>query len=213
MRMCRPGWGNLCAFDWNSLPMGREFDGKFLKNVKSPPHALPPRQLYIDRCIISITFLPGKWNSKVPWFSGLIFLKSMTHTKTERIKQQELPIKDWETGRVWRSGERRQVVSEGSLYHIFYDATAHLITFPQGIKSAERIPCPSWPFKVSSVLFVLRFHRFIVPLTDLCKEIKRYLTVSNSIFSTLNHSIKPSSYEVTLIWLQCWRLPITPNWM
>ena len=52
--MCSPGWGNLVAFDWNDLPVGREFDGKFLKNVKSPPHALPPstpRRLYIDRCI------------------------------------------------------------------------------------------------------------------------------------------------------------------
>ena len=52
-----PGWENLVAFDWNDLPMGREFDGKFLKNVKSPPHALPPpthpRRLYIDRCIIT----------------------------------------------------------------------------------------------------------------------------------------------------------------
>ena len=55
--MCRLGQGNFCAFDWNSLPVGREFDSKFLKNVKSPPHALPPpppRRLYIDRCIISI---------------------------------------------------------------------------------------------------------------------------------------------------------------
>ena len=40
--MCSPGWGNLVAFDWNDLPVGREFDCKFLKNVKSPPHALPP---------------------------------------------------------------------------------------------------------------------------------------------------------------------------
>ena len=40
--MCSPGWGNLVAFDWNDLPVGREFDGKFFKNVKSPPHALPP---------------------------------------------------------------------------------------------------------------------------------------------------------------------------
>ena len=40
--MCSPGWGNLVAFDWNDLPVGGEFDGKFLKNVKSPPHALPP---------------------------------------------------------------------------------------------------------------------------------------------------------------------------
>ena len=39
--MCSPGWGNLVAIDWNDLPMGREFDDKFLKNVKSPPHALP----------------------------------------------------------------------------------------------------------------------------------------------------------------------------
>ena len=38
--MCSPGWGNLVAIDWNDLPMGREFDDKFLKNVKSPPHAL-----------------------------------------------------------------------------------------------------------------------------------------------------------------------------
>ena len=50
--MCSPGWGNLVAFDWNDLPVGREVEGKFLKNVKSPPHALsPPRRLYIDRCI------------------------------------------------------------------------------------------------------------------------------------------------------------------
>ena len=41
--MCCPGWRDLVAFDWNDLPVGREFDGKFLKNVKSPPHApLPP---------------------------------------------------------------------------------------------------------------------------------------------------------------------------
>ena len=40
--MCSPGWGNLVAIDCNDLPVGREFDSKFLKNVKSPPHALPP---------------------------------------------------------------------------------------------------------------------------------------------------------------------------
>ena len=54
--MCSPGWGNLIAFDWNDLHVGKEFDGKFLKNVKSPPHALPSstplRRLYSDRCII-----------------------------------------------------------------------------------------------------------------------------------------------------------------
>ena len=33
---------NLGTFEWNDLPVGREFDGKVLKNVKSPPHALPP---------------------------------------------------------------------------------------------------------------------------------------------------------------------------
>ena len=53
--MCSLGWGNLVAFDWNDLPVGREFDCKFLKKVKSPPHALPPPPLphrhYIDRCI------------------------------------------------------------------------------------------------------------------------------------------------------------------
>ena len=40
--MCSPGRGNLVAFDWNDLPVGREFDRKCLKNVKSPPYALPP---------------------------------------------------------------------------------------------------------------------------------------------------------------------------
>ena len=40
--MCSLGWGNLVAIDWNDLPVGREFDCQFLKNVKSPPHALPP---------------------------------------------------------------------------------------------------------------------------------------------------------------------------
>ena len=52
--MCSPGWGNLVAIEWNDLPVGREFEGKFLKNVKSPPHALPPSlpcRLNIDRCI------------------------------------------------------------------------------------------------------------------------------------------------------------------
>ena len=40
--MCSLGWGNLVGFDWNDLPVGREFDCKFLKKVKSPPYALPP---------------------------------------------------------------------------------------------------------------------------------------------------------------------------
>ena len=35
--MCSLAWGNLVAFDWNDLPVGREFDCKFLKKVKSPP--------------------------------------------------------------------------------------------------------------------------------------------------------------------------------
>ena len=55
--MCSLGWGNLVAFDWNDLPVGREFDCKFLKKVKSPPYALPPppRRHYIDRCITLLT--------------------------------------------------------------------------------------------------------------------------------------------------------------
>ena len=48
--MCSLGWRNLVAFDWNDLPMGREFDGKFFKNVKSP------LQLNIDRCISESAF-------------------------------------------------------------------------------------------------------------------------------------------------------------
>ena len=30
--MCSPGWENLVAIDCNDLPVGREFDGKFLKH-------------------------------------------------------------------------------------------------------------------------------------------------------------------------------------
>ena len=57
--MCSPGWGNLVAIDWNDLPLGREFDGKFLKNFKSPPYALSPPpppsgRLNIDKCINTI---------------------------------------------------------------------------------------------------------------------------------------------------------------
>ena len=40
--MCSPGWADLVAIDWNDLPVGSEFNCKFLKNVTSPPHALPP---------------------------------------------------------------------------------------------------------------------------------------------------------------------------
>ena len=34
--MCSPGWGNLVAIDWDDLPVGREFDGKFLKKCQIP---------------------------------------------------------------------------------------------------------------------------------------------------------------------------------
>ena len=51
--MCSLERGNLVTFDWNGLPVGKEFDCKFLKKVKSPPYALPPppRRRYIDRYI------------------------------------------------------------------------------------------------------------------------------------------------------------------
>ena len=54
--MYSPGWGNLVAFDWEDLPAGREFDCKFLKNVKLPPAPFPlpparPRRLYTDGCV------------------------------------------------------------------------------------------------------------------------------------------------------------------
>ena len=53
---CSPGWGNLVTFDWNNLPVGREFNGKVVKNVKSALHSLLPPHLHcqlvdIDRCI------------------------------------------------------------------------------------------------------------------------------------------------------------------
>ena len=48
--------GGEVAFDWNDLPVGRELDWKFLKNVKFPPHALSPPlpPAYIDRCIRTV---------------------------------------------------------------------------------------------------------------------------------------------------------------
>ena len=46
--ICSPGWGNLVAFDWNDLPVDREFYGKFLKNVKSPPYALRRPLFYLQ---------------------------------------------------------------------------------------------------------------------------------------------------------------------
>ena len=55
--MCSPGWGNLVAFNWNDLPVGREFYGKFLKNVKSPPHALRLKMMSCKPYIRSEVFL------------------------------------------------------------------------------------------------------------------------------------------------------------
>ena len=53
--MCSLGWGNLVAFDWNDLPVGREFDCKFLKKVKSSPHALPPHPpaLHVHNVVVN----------------------------------------------------------------------------------------------------------------------------------------------------------------
>ena len=51
--MCSPGWGNLVAIDWIDLPVSREFDSKFLKNVKSPPDALlPPASLTLTAALL-----------------------------------------------------------------------------------------------------------------------------------------------------------------
>ena len=82
--MCSPGWGNLVAFDWNDLPVGREFDGKFFKNVKSPPHALPSPPPPADLTLIAallltieekeieteepkMPLLPNLWESALSW--------------------------------------------------------------------------------------------------------------------------------------------------
>lgn len=55
----------------------------------------------------------------------------------------------------------------------------NLITFPPGRKSAARIPFPLWPSRISSVLFVLRFHRLIIPLADLEMKLQIFLIPSN----------------------------------
>ena len=41
--MCSPGRGNFCAYDWNDLPIGREFEEHFLKKTSNPYalHDLP----------------------------------------------------------------------------------------------------------------------------------------------------------------------------
>ena len=61
----------MVAFDWNDLPVGREFDDKFLKNLKSPPHALPPptpvpRRLTLIGALFKRSMLPcfGSTNHK-----------------------------------------------------------------------------------------------------------------------------------------------------
>ena len=53
-----PKIGLSVKIEWNDLPMGREFDGNFFKNVKSPPHAPPPtpHRLYIDGCLKIVHF-------------------------------------------------------------------------------------------------------------------------------------------------------------
>ena len=70
--MCSLGWGNLVGFDWNDLPVGREFDRKFLKKVKSPPYVLPPppRRHYIDKCIIYSLFCRHNFSCTVFWVSS-----------------------------------------------------------------------------------------------------------------------------------------------
>ena len=55
----------------------------------------------------------------------------------------------------------------------------NLITFPPGRKSAARIPFPLWPSRISSVLFVLRFHRLIIPLADLEMKLQIFLIPSD----------------------------------
>ena len=44
----------MVAFDWNDLPVGREFDDKFLKNVKSP--CTPCPQKIIDVLLSSLGY-------------------------------------------------------------------------------------------------------------------------------------------------------------
>ena len=58
--MCSLGRRIFCAYDWNDLPVGREFEGHFFKIMSNPyappvlpPPPPPPRRLYIDRCIIT----------------------------------------------------------------------------------------------------------------------------------------------------------------
>ena len=77
--MCSPGWGNLVAIDWNDLPMGREFDDNFLKNIKSPPHAQPslpptPCWLNIDRYII-----------RGHWCNDIFYVFTISHVQWELI--------------------------------------------------------------------------------------------------------------------------------
>ena len=45
--MCSPGWGNLVAFDWNDLPVGREFDLQIFEKsqIPTPCPAFPPPPL------------------------------------------------------------------------------------------------------------------------------------------------------------------------
>ena len=107
--MCSPGWGNLVAFDWNDLPVGRELDGKFLKTVKSPPHAPPsplpsPHRLYIDRCISHV----GLGSPFTTSLHKDMLLVKISSYLSDRREKKETDVKYVETcnlQKVWDSSD------------------------------------------------------------------------------------------------------------
>ena len=91
--MCSPWWENLVAFYWNDLSVDRELDWKFLKNVKSPPHALNPhpRRLYIDRCIRTVERVKI-WQyvdrKKAQWSENIHFRATEGSTRFHRTRER-----------------------------------------------------------------------------------------------------------------------------
>ena len=86
----------------------------------------------------------------------------------------------------------------------------NLITFPPGRKSAARIPFPLWPSRISSVLFVLRFHRLIIPLADLEMKLQIFLIPSvlkvklsiNNYYSRREGGRESWAVEFSITWQQ-----------
>ena len=69
--MCSLGRGNFCAYDWNDLPVGREFEGHFLKKMSNPYalHVLPRPPPPAGFTLI-VTLSQDNCHFELPWLGA-----------------------------------------------------------------------------------------------------------------------------------------------